>query len=213
MTVNNQTNCIVYLGSSRAAHRLLRPKRTATADSHRMTDWSGGRSAGRGGKSMNIQTTTKGIARANLAGIVVIALMLAIGVAANMSISAPDHPVREDILTEQSRQHSPSSNMMKFTVMRVTAYNVGDPAQTDATPCIGAGNENLCRALAKGEKVCAANFVPLNAYLHIRDHGIYRVADRMHDRFKYGIDIAMAAHQVDKAKEFGVQHLPVRVLD
>jgi len=161
---------------------------------------------------MNIQTTAKGIVRGNLAKMVVIALMSAIGAAASIDISLLDHPGSEGITAQRSRQYS-TSEAVKFTVMRVTAYNVGDPAQTDASPCIGAGNENLCRAVAKGEKVCAANFVPLNTYLHIRGHGIYRVADRMHDRFKYGIDIAMAAHQVDKAKEFGVQHLPVRVLD
>jgi 3D (Asp-Asp-Asp) domain-containing protein len=166
-----------------------------------------------GGKSMNIQTTARSIVRGNLAKIVVIALMSAIGAAASIDISLLDHPDSEGVITEHSRQYSTSSEAVKFTVMRVTAYTVGDPAQTDASPCIGAGNENLCRALAKGEKVCAANFVPLNTYLHIRGHGIYRVADRMHGRFENSVDIAMAAHQKHKAVKFGAQDLPVRVLD
>jgi len=161
---------------------------------------------------MNIQTTAKGIVRGNLAKIVVIALMSAIGAAASIDISLLDHPGSEGITAQRSRQYS-TSEAVKFTVMRVTAYNVGDPAQTDASPCIGAGNENLCRAVAKGEKVCAANFVPLNTYLHIRGHGIYRVADRMHGRFENSVDIAMAAHQKHQAVNFGAQDLPVRVLD
>jgi len=161
---------------------------------------------------MNIQTIAKGIARGNLAKIVVIALMSAIGAAASIDISLLDHPGSEGVTAQRSRQYS-TSESVKFTVMRVTAYNVGDPAQTDASPCIGAGNENLCRAVAKGEKVCAANFVPLNTYLHIRGHGIYRVADRMHGRFENSVDIAMAAHQKHQAVNFGAQDLPVRVLD
>ena len=161
---------------------------------------------------MNIQTTAKGIVRGNLAKIVVIALMSAIGAAASIDISLLDHPGSEGVTAQRSRQYS-TSESVKFTVMRVTAYNVGDPAQTDASPCIGAGNENLCLAVANGENVCAANFVPLNTYLHIRGHGICRVADRMHGRFKSGVDIAMAAHQRHQAVNFGAQDLPVRVLD
>src|SRR5210317_1340752 len=44
------------------------------------------------------------------------------------------------------------------TIRVVTAYNVGDPRQTDDTPCISANGENICRALANGEMRCAANF-------------------------------------------------------
>jgi 3D (Asp-Asp-Asp) domain-containing protein len=163
---------------------------------------------------MNLQTTVKGVVRGSLAESVAIALMTVIGVIANIDTFALDSPVSEHIITQHSRQYSVSSaKPVKYTVRRVTAYNVGDPAQTDASPCIGAGNENLCRALAQGEKVCAANFVPLNTYLHIREYGICRVADRMHGRFKNGVDIAMGAHHKHKAVKFGVQDLPVRVLD
>ena len=35
------------------------------------------------------------------------------------------------------------------TIRVVTAYNVGDPRQTDDTPCIAANGEDICSALRK----------------------------------------------------------------
>ena len=163
---------------------------------------------------MNIRTVVNGVVGKGLARIVTIALMILIGVFVIINTVALDDPVKGDIISQHSPQYSASSfGPVYYTVRRVTAYNVGDPDQTDTNPCIGAGNENLCHALAQGEKVCAANFVPLNTYLHIRDYGVCRVADRMNNRFENGVDIAMEAHHKDKAVEFGVQDLPVSVLD
>ena len=163
---------------------------------------------------MNIRTIVNDVVRQSPAKIAAIALMTMFGVIANINTVALDDPVNAGIITRHSPQYSASSfGPVYYTVRRVTAYNVGDPNQTDASPCIGAGNENLCHALAQGEKVCAANFVPLNTYLHIRDYGVCRVADRMNSRFENGVDIAMEAHQKDRAVEFGVQDLPVSVLD
>ena len=163
---------------------------------------------------MNIRTVVNHVVRQRLARIVTIALMILIGVFVIINTVALDDPVKGDIISQHSPQYSASSfGPVYYTVRRVTAYNVGDPDQTDTNPCIGAGNENLCHALAQGEKVCAANFVPLNTYLHIRDYGVCRVADRMNTRFENGVDIAMEAHHKDRAVEFGVQDLPVSVLD
>jgi len=163
---------------------------------------------------MNIRTVVNGVVGKGLARIVTIALMILIGVFVIINTVALDDPVKGDIISQHSPQYSASSfGPVYYTVRRVTAYNVGDPDQTDTNPCIGAGNENLCHALAQGEKVCAANFVPLNTYLHIRDYGVCRVADRMNSRFENGVDIAMEAHHKDRAVEFGVQDLPVIVLD
>ena len=163
---------------------------------------------------MNIRTVVNGVVGKGLARIVTIALMILIGVFVIINTVALDDPVKGDIISRHSPQYSASSfGPVYYTVRRVTAYNVGDPDQTDTNPCIGAGNENLCHALAQGEKVCAANFVPLNTYLHIRDYGVCRVADRMNTRFENGVDIAMEAHHKDRAVEFGVQDLPVSVLD
>jgi len=98
------------------------------------------------------------------------------------------------------------------TVRYVTAYNVGDPGQTDDTPCIGAANTNICKALARGEKHCAANFVPLGSTLHIDKVGVCVVTDRMNRRYKNRVDIAMPKHQKAKALKFGCQKLVVRII-
>lgn len=98
------------------------------------------------------------------------------------------------------------------TVRYVTAYNVGDPGQTDDTPCIGAANINICKALARGEKHCAANFVPLGSALHIDKIGVCIVTDRMNKRYRNRVDIAMPRQHKAKALKFGRQKLLVRII-
>jgi 3D (Asp-Asp-Asp) domain-containing protein len=149
-----------------------------------------------------------------LAKVVVIGLMTMIGVIVNMNSLGLEYSVKADMNPPHGQpHHTSSSGPVKYTVRRVMAYNVGDPFQTDASPCIGASNGNLCHALTRGEKVCAANFVPLNTFLYIRGYGIYRVADRLNGRFKTRVDIAMASHQKHKARDFGVKYLAVRILN
>lgn len=94
----------------------------------------------------------------------------------------------------------------------VTAYNVGDPHQTDDTPCISANGENICMALQKGEKRCAANFVPLGTMLHVDTVGACMVTDRTHERYSDRVDIAMNKHEYQKAIQFGLKRLKVTVL-
>jgi 3D (Asp-Asp-Asp) domain-containing protein len=154
------------------------------------------------------------IVERRLAKVVNIGLMTMVGVIVNVNSPGLVYSVKAEMNTPHSRRYRTfSSRPIKYRVRLVTAYNVGDPFQTDTTPCIGAGDGNLCRAVARGEKVCAANFVPLNTYLYIRGYGVYRVADRLNSRFKNRVDIAMASHQKDKAREFGVKYLAVSVLN
>ena len=87
----------------------------------------------------------------------------------------------------------------------VTAYNVGRRNQTSGTPCIGATGENLCRLVAQGYRICAANFVATGTILNIEGYGMCVVLDRMNRRFSHRIDIAMNRDEVDRAIEFGVQ--------
>jgi len=103
------------------------------------------------------------------------------------------------------------------TVRQVTAYNVGDPYQTDSTPCIGAYPKvDLCEEVAKGIQVCAANFVPLNTILRIiNDTGESFeciVWDRMNSRYTKRVDIAMDLIQKAEAKKFGVNEWKVQIL-
>jgi len=98
------------------------------------------------------------------------------------------------------------------TIRIVTAYNAGDPKQTDETPCISANGENLCKALAKGEKRCAANFVPLGSSLYVDKFGVCVVTDRTNRRYLNRVDIAMRKDEYHKARRFGRQKLHVKIL-
>ncbi len=103
--------------------------------------------------------------------------------------------------------------MRSETIRVVTAYNAGDPRQTDDTPCIAANGENICKALAKGKKRCAANFVPLGSHLHVDKIGVCLVTDRTNKRYRNRVDIAMQKHEYHKARQFGRQKLTVKVID
>ena len=99
------------------------------------------------------------------------------------------------------------------TIRVVTAYNVGDPRQTDDTPCISANGEDICRALANGKMRCAANFVPLGSRLYVDKIGVCLVTDRMNKRYRNRVDIAMQKDEYFRARRFGRQKLHVKILD
>jgi 3D (Asp-Asp-Asp) domain-containing protein len=96
-------------------------------------------------------------------------------------------------------------------VREVTAYNVGVRGQTSGHPCLGATGQNLCRLVAQGLKICAANFVDPETILNIEGYGECVVLDRMNRRFAHRVDIAMRKDEVDRALEFGIQRRHVEV--
>ena len=98
------------------------------------------------------------------------------------------------------------------TIRIVTAYNAGDPAQTDSDPCIAANNKDICKMLEEGMKLCAANFVPLGTKLWIEGLGLHTVVDRTNKRYKNRVDIAMMKHEKPKALKFGRKKLLVKIL-
>ena len=98
------------------------------------------------------------------------------------------------------------------TIRIVTAYNAGDPSQTDDTPCISANGENICDALANGQKRCAANFVPLGSILYVDKFGVCLVTDRTNKRYRNRVDIAMQKGELYKARQFGRQKLHVKII-
>jgi 3D (Asp-Asp-Asp) domain-containing protein len=117
--------------------------------------------------------------------------------------------IKSQLLTHQDRQYIVKSE----TVRIVTAYNVGDPRQTDNSPCISANGENICKALAKGKKRCAANFVPLGSRLHVDKIGVCLVTDRTNKRYRNRVDIAMHKIEYHKARRFGRQKLHVKIIE
>ena len=104
------------------------------------------------------------------------------------------------------------NQVVSETIREVTAYNAGDPKQTWGDPCISASGENICKALKKGEKRCAANFVALGTTLHIDKYGVCLVTDRMNRRYRNRVDIAMRSDEYRKARRFGKQKLRVKIL-
>jgi len=94
-------------------------------------------------------------------------------------------------------------------IREVSAYNAGDPYQTDDTPCISASGDNICQLLAQGQLICAANFVPLGTKLYIDNYGECTVLDRLNSRYTNRVDVAMQAHEKERALNFGLQKLYV----
>ena len=116
--------------------------------------------------------------------------------------------MKPPILIHKNQQYLVKSE----TIRVVTAYNAGDPRQTDDTPCVSANGENLCTALATGKKRCAANFVPLGSRLHVEKIGVCLVTDRTNKRYRNRVDIAMQRKDLHKARRFGRQKLKVMIL-
>jgi 3D (Asp-Asp-Asp) domain-containing protein len=94
-------------------------------------------------------------------------------------------------------------------IREVTAYTAGDPYTTDDTPCISASGDNICELLAKGQLICAANFVDLGTKLYVDNYGECTVLDRLNSRYTNRVDVAMQAHEKQRALNFGLQRLYV----
>ena len=140
-------------------------------------------------------------------GIVVVFLSIGTG----FDVQAPPDPWIGSKIIPVGTEAGSVENRGPGLVREVSAYNVGVRGQTNDEPCIGATEQNLCRLVARGLNVCAANFVALETILHIEGHGECIVLDRMHRRFAHRVDIAMNENEVDRALEFGVQKRYVEV--
>jgi 3D (Asp-Asp-Asp) domain-containing protein len=98
-------------------------------------------------------------------------------------------------------------------IREITAYNLGDPSQTDDDPCIMASGLNGCELLEKGIKICAANFVPFHTKLNIDNFGECEVLDRMNSRYQNRVDVGMRLDEVERALNFGKQNLAVAIIN
>ena len=138
---------------------------------------------------------------------IVTRLFILLMLLAGYSIAHAD-PIESPLLIQQNAHYIVRSE----TIRVVTAYNAGDPGQTDDTPCISASGENICKALAKGKKRCAANFVPLGSRLYVDKIGVCLVTDRTNKRYLNRVDIAMQKDEHQKARRFGRQKLAVKII-
>ena len=122
------------------------------------------------------------------------------------------HHYPSNILIANASSAVAQYRVVSETIRIVTAYNAGDPHQNDGNPCISANGEDLCRALASGQRRCAANFVPLGTKLYIETYGICEVTDRTNRRYRNRVDIAMRLDERRKAIQFGKRKLKVKIL-
>jgi len=135
-------------------------------------------------------------------------------------ITSTSTPVttNQNIPSAQSiKADEPAKNLTKkivksSRVRRISAYNAGDVNQCDGDPCTAANGENICEALERGYKRCAANFVPFGTILDIEGYGECMVVDRMNARFPDGVDIAMKYTEKAKALQFGRRSLNVKII-
>lgn len=93
----------------------------------------------------------------------------------------------------------------------VSAYNVGDPNQTDSNPCVGASGHDICELLEWGVNVCAYNQVALGTKLELINGFSCIVLDRTSEEYAHRIDIAFPLGQ--DAFAWGVRRLPFRVIE
>jgi|GEM_PF-2971518 len=129
----------------------------------------------------------------------------------------PDAVIGEVDLTEPKMEEEtlePAEILINVPlgIKGVSAYNVGDPNQCDASPCTAANGENICLALELGYRRCAANFVPFGTLLEIEGVGRCLVTDRMHPRFGNTVDIAMKKNERREAVQFGRQRLNISII-
>ena len=124
-----------------------------------------------------------------------------------------DHWLRKPIIGYLNLPASKMDSNISIAekIREVTAYNVGDPSQNYGDPCISANGENICVALDRGLRRCAANFVPFGTQLYIEKFGFCTVTDRMNKRYKSRVDIAMKLNEKARALKFGLRKLNVQI--
>ena len=90
-----------------------------------------------------------------------------------------------------------------------TAYNL-EESQTDSSPCIGAGNHNLCVEIKKERKICASRVLPLHTIISIEGIGECEILDRTSIKYSGRIDILFPTKA--EAIKFGKKELRYRVI-
>lgn len=92
-----------------------------------------------------------------------------------------------------------------------TAYTLSIE-ENDLSPCIGAGNNNLCE-LRKEMKICASRDLPLNTLIYIDGFGECVIKDRMSKKYLNTgrIDILMETKK--EAIKFGKRELSYVVVN
>lgn len=96
----------------------------------------------------------------------------------------------------------------------VSAYNVGDIEQNDASPCQGAAPKvDLCKEVSEGRGVCATRRHPLHTKIEFENGIQCEVLDRTGEKYANRIDLAFALDEKSLALEWGVKVLKYRIIN
>lgn len=142
----------------------------------------------------------------------ILALTLLVGTAQAVNPSAPvmnQEYIPEGQIYVHAVYSVPELRGEVTQLREVSAYTLGNPAETDDTPCIGASNLDLCAIVKAGGVVYASNEFPLHTRISVDGvEGI--VLDRMNKRYTNRIDKAVLDRSV--ALEWGVKRLEVTLV-
>lgn len=149
--------------------------------------------------------------------LILLALVLATG--AYLSVVGINNPV-EPLLEIKSEPikvdppKAPVSEIKDFVTIAtgtrvVSAYTLGNPAETDDTPCIGAYGHNLCEMARAGVRTCASNEFPAWTKLQVGNIQCL-VLDRMNEKYPKRVDIAFMSW--GEAIAWGLKTLPVSII-
>ncbi len=119
------------------------------------------------------------------------------------------HKESEPLLTDQPERQTEVKKAEGATRL-VTAYN-STPEQTDGSPCIAADGTNICERYRAGEKICAANWVPIGTRLRVPGYGDCTVADRMATRHSTKVDVFLD-QDVGAARAWGARRIEVEII-
>lgn len=85
-----------------------------------------------------------------------------------------------------------------------TAYTLSKD-ETDSDPEISASGENLREYQERGERICAARYLPLSTEINIKGIGRCKILDRISKKYDDRIDILFPTKE--EALKFGKQEL------
>ena len=95
-----------------------------------------------------------------------------------------------------------------YGVIREVSAYTSRVAETDNTPCIGAGG-NICKMYESGIQVFASNAFDLGTKIYVEGIGEGVVMDRMNSRYKNSVDVYMG-YDLERALKWGRRKVKVK---
>lgn len=106
----------------------------------------------------------------------------------------------------------PNEKPVQTLYVETSAYTYREE-ETDNSPCISASGDNVCELDARGDRSCAANWLPFGTRINVEGFGICTVRDRMHRRFTSRLDLGFGTEaSLASARRWGVRTVKVEIL-